>query len=75
MIKFFNYPACDQNINIEEGGDAEEGKCIPDDNTRVAAGAPTLVCAQVQACGKGIGGFVQKTICKSCSKKCTAKFY
>ncbi|MDP3765563.1 MAG: hypothetical protein Q8R04_03555 [Nanoarchaeota archaeon] len=65
------YPACDQTIEVEKGGDAEEGQCIPDKGQRVAAGAPVNICAQVEGCG----GFIEKTICKSCSQKCTAKFY
>lgn len=68
------YPTCDQTITIEKGGDAEEGQCIPDKGQRVAAGQPVNVCAQVESCGSGIGGFIEKTLCKSCSQKCTAKF-
>ena len=71
MIKFFNYPACDHTISVEKGGDAEEGQCVPDKGQRVAAGSPIIVCAQVESCGN----YSEKLICKSCSQKCTAKFY
>ena len=65
------YPLCDQDVTIEEDGDAEEGKCIPEGNTRVAAGSTKMVCAMVESCG----GFIDKMTCKSCSQKCTVKFY
>lgn len=64
------YPTCDQTISVEVGGDAEEGQCVPDKSQRVTAGAPTVVCAQVESCGN----FIEKSLCKSCSQKCTAKF-
>ena len=57
-------------MSVEEGGDAEEGQCVPDQGFRAAAGAPVNICAQVESCG----GFIDKTLCKSCSQKCTAKF-
>jgi len=65
------YPLCDQNVEIEEGGDAGEGKCIPDGNPRVAAGGKKMICAMVESCG----GFIDKMTCKSCTQKCTARFY
>ena len=65
------YPTCDQDITIEVVGDAEEGKCIPDKGQRVAAGAPKVVCAQVESCGN----YFEKMLCKSCSQKCTAEYY
>lgn len=65
------YPLCDQDITIEKGGDAEEGQCIPETGQRVAAGTASMVCAQVESCGN----FLEKIACKSCSVKCTAKFY
>lgn len=65
------YPTCDQNIEVEKSGNAQEGQCAPDKSQRVAAGAPVNVCAQVESCGN----FLTKMICKSCSQKCTAKFY
>lgn len=64
------YPTCDQTISVEEGGDADEGQCIPGQGQRVAAGTPVNICAQVESCGN----FIDKTLCKSCSQKCTAKF-
>ena len=65
------YPTCDKTIEVETGGDAQEGQCIPDKGQRVAAGAPVNVCAQVESCGN----FLEKMICKSCSHKCTGEFY
>ena len=65
------YPLCDQDITIEQSGDGQ-GQCVPSTGSmRVAAGTSNIVCGQVEKCG----GFIEKTMCKSCSVKCTAKFY
>ncbi|MBI3027104.1 hypothetical protein HYY70_03245 [Candidatus Woesearchaeota archaeon] len=67
------YPLCDQNVEIvmEKSTDEAEGQCVPEKGQRVAAGTASMVCAQVEGCGN----FLDKTLCKSCSIKCTAKVY
>src|SRR3989344_6022933 len=64
------YPVCDQNINIEKELKDGTGNCIPDSGSRVAAGAPANVCAQVKKCDQ-----LSKFFCKPCSVKCSAQFY
>ena len=68
------YPTCDQNVEIEvdEDSDADEGQCIPKEGSiRVTAGAPKVICAQVESCGN----FFVKLVCKSCSQKCNVEYY